>query len=152
MLVGDQIRCALARNKFPSEICRCFLIAGGGGRTGEGQSAGQPLRFVRDQAILCSVSPAAGNLVMHFHHQRWCSQEAAGCSLSFDNAGLHCDSPPFNSDISAKWDESRSLWVLFPGGSGYAQGNTVEIKTYVLPLGSAITHRALWWSEARGKL
>lgn len=44
--------------------------------------------------------------------------QAGDCSVcwlfpAFDHAGLHSSCPPFCSDISAKWDESRSLWGLF---------------------------------------
>lgn len=67
------------------------------------------------------------------------SQSQPGFSISW--------LPSFHDTL--KWDESRALGVLFPRGTGYVRCNPVEIKTYVLPLASAISHRALRWSEAR---
>lgn len=87
-----------------------------------------------DKTPLCCMSPLSGMPGDTFSHFQ------PGCSISW---------PP-SSDDTLKWDESRALGVLFPCATAYVRCNPVEIKTYVLPLASAITHRVLRWSEARG--
>lgn len=76
--------------------------------------------------------PAPGTSGDTFFHPQ------PGCTISW----------PLSFDDAVKWDESRSLRVLSPSGSGYARCGTVQIMTYVLPLASAITQSPLTkWGE-----